>query len=475
MSDAVKRGSITPAFNYVLSRREFWTVRIEIESGCVIPGYMDGSGVARFYWPIGAFGRTIGMHVRGEITVMNGGDSKLYFRWSPIASGGSSVSVVLRGTAEESQNQRKYLRVVTDEYGMNYLEIAVPCITGMVGGAIGMLWYDTSRYTIYQTTHDANANIIFLVGQPCRPWLEAPSGANLASKENGPGDVFWEQTAQWNTQLETTLLSRFVRRVQAQANEERRSYANLIPYVDDGTYYYAFQPNTCGDARVLPEFDSACYMNVYTSNGMFTTGLAARNGTEKAGPCGKRIRMSKHTKGCGFAIADRMIASGYSPGVAYPPFQDTVASSENIPEDATWPVFLPAYITIENGVAYARIRVRFQNESWLSGWKDNDGWSWATAVHDGALNVLPELWLSDDGGNNVLSGVYLDSSGGSSYTISQDAGGITIKALLQSVPSIGEHACFVKFQNAYLIINSPEANGKGQGAPVEEDFVTDDQ
>lgn len=474
MSDAVKRGSITPATSYIMERREFWTIRIELESGCVMPGYMDGSGVARFYWPIGAFGRTVGMHVRGGIGVMNGGDKKLYFRWSPLASGSGASSVVLYGTGAENDNQRKCLRTVTDEYGMNYLEIAVPSPSGMVGGATGMLWYDPSSYTIPPNTHAAEAYMTFLVGHPCRPWLAGPAGANLAAKENGVGQTFMERSARWERYLEQQILYRFPRRVQTQASETRCSFANLIPYVDDGSYCWAFQPNTCGDTKAMPEFDGGCYMDVYTASGMHRTALAARNGAEKTGPCGKRLRMSHSVKGCGIAIADRQISASYSPSVAYPPFQDTFATSENIPEDNTWPVFLPAYITVENGVAYARIRVRFQNESWLSGWKDNDGWSWQTAVHDGTPTALPELWLSNDGGNNLLSGVYLDSSGGSNYTIAQDAGGITIKALLTSVPSIGEHACFVKFQNAYLIVNSPAANGHGQSAPVEEDFIVTD-
>lgn len=468
MSDALLHGMIMARFSGDYTSGKFWKIRLNIDSGTVLPGYMDGSGTARFYLPIGAYARPISMMVWGGLEVHNGGDKKLYFRWSPLSDSAASAEVILLGTNEQSHNQRRYLRTVTDGFGMNYLEIAVPSPAGTSGGAIGTLQYDRSTYKIGKTVYSAHCNIWFMHGYPNRPWITPILITNPARLENVAGDY---ESPQWDVDLETQEHWRHPRRVMTQTTQESRVTYDLYPYVDDGSYAWLFVNNTAGADRLMPSVEQDEAVTVYTATGSQTFTTASRTRSDESGFYGRSIRLKKGSSRCmGFARAPVRVYGGYLD--AHPPFSDTMAETGNLPEDNTRPLYLPAYITVEDNVAYANIRIRFQNDPHVMGWKTDADWSFATALHEDADPAeRPSLYLCADGSStNILSGITLEGTGGSASYIAQDAGGITLRARLTSVPGIGEHACFVKCQGAYLKINSPAANGNGESAPVEESF-----
>lgn len=468
MSDAMIKGAIQ---NKPLRGNQWGGINVPLSRNTAVTGYADGSGSVHFRLPVGswAFGLCMINYLCDD------GYSGVTLKYSMLDPSVEADDVRIGQTVQAGIAQSR-LQLYTDEWGNAYLEILADVESGVVGGAVGILtfdatWqaYDTTRHT-YVTTENT-ARMRLARGHPNQPWLLATLPQHKAALYPiRPNDLYWraDQFYQYR-QYRPTMAAASVQVSNAYPHYQ---HPELVPYVDDGSYAWLSIPNACGADTFCPDVDNGTNFTVHAATHAYQKTVGSTSRSHTIQHIGDAIRQKKGSSPCMGLAQLPVYVKKYSAGIADPPFCDTFASQENIPVDESMPWFLPAFVTVENGVAYAHIRIPFQNIPHAMGWKTDSQWSWTTGIHGNtAQTALPELLLMNDGsGTNLLSGITLEGTGGAGGTIAQDAGGITVRAELSAVPSIGEHACFVKCQGAYIRINSPAANGNGESPAQEESF-----
>jgi len=466
MSDALIRGVRA---NFPLQGVHWQGMKMPVDSWTVLTGYADGGGTIRFRWPLGSW--KYFLTTLTDLSDLRGGGS-FVLRYSLLNSQAACGSVVigLSGGAASWLNGQP---VMTDPWGFAYVNVDVPVESGVTGGAVGVLYYPPT-YTFNARTYDNSATMNAKFGHPNLPWTagaavpshQAVINPLVASKDA----TAWDRKLHWQYRIFSPVMGAST--ALDGGGYAHRPHPELVPFVDDGSYAWLCLPNTCGEDGRSPWADDGTSCAVYAATHVYARTLAANSRQDRVGPSGRTIRQKKGSAPF-MGLAEVPVAVvPVSSSVSYPPFKDTFATTETIPEDSTMPWYFAGYITVEDGRAYCSFRIPFQSIADVMGYKDRSGWSWAPAIHeDGTATDLPELLLMNDGsGTNLLSGVKFDSSGGSASYISHDPMGISVRALLSSVPSIGEHACFVKVKKACIRVNSPAANGNGDAPPSEEPF-----
>lgn len=443
MSDAMIKSPVQCRPYYAWS--SFWGgIDQKVSTNTCLTGYADGSGKVRFLLPLGSWEFALcAMYVVSSFDLV----------YSLLDPDAASQTIQIRSERDPR------LAVVTDEWGNAALEISGDISEGVTGGAAGVI-----RFTRADTGHLAAYR-----GQPNLPWNAAATPEHRARLiDMAPPELVWDAEQFYNfREYRATMASAMEA---AEGAYPHHPHPALVPYVDDGSYAWLSVPNACGASPFCVTVDNGTDYTVYAATHSYEKTVGSDSRTELSQSFGPAIRQKKGSAPCMGLARLPVYPKRYSPGVSDPPFIDTFASEAYLPAQSTHPWFLPAFITVEDGVAYANLRIPFQNIPHSMGWKDDDGYSWTTAVHEGAGPLeRPALLLMRDGSSaNLLSGITLEGTGGSGSTVLHDAGGITLHARLSSVPSIGEHACFVRCQGAYLVVNSPAANGNGD-APAEEE------
>ena len=446
MSDAMLKSPVQCNPYYAWS--SFWGgIRQPIYANTCVSGYADGSGKVRFRLPLGSWEFDLcSMYTMPEIDLV----------YSMLDPDAGSETIQIRSERDER------LAVVTDEWGNAALEISGDIPAGVKGGAVGVI--RLSRGGAESTVHAYR-------GHPNRPWNGAAPPEHLARIiDVATPDLFWNAE-------EFYLFREYRATMSAAMKAEEGAYPHyphpeLVPFVDDGSYAWLSVPNVCGSSSLCVDVANNIVYDVYACQNVYARAIGSASRADQLQSAGPAIRQKKGSGPMMGLAKLPVFPRTYSPGTADPPFMDTFASTERFPAAPAMPWFFPAFITQESGYAMVHIRVAFQHVSHSMGYKDDDGWSFGNGLHEDApLTALPELLLMRDGNRtNLLSGITLDSAGGSGYSVTHDAGGVTIHARLSGTPNLVNHACFVRCREAYLFIQSPAANGRGAAPAEEENF-----
>lgn len=455
MSDAMLRSPVR-CDPYDTWSTHWGGVVIPFTENTCLTGYADGQGKAYFRIPLGCW--------RFDLCAISS-MSRLDIVYSTLdpSSAGQTAEVV-----GQTGWDNITIPVYTDEWGNAYAEIALDIDEGIAGGVIGVM--KCHRSAASQVPYDEH--IYVTRGHANRPWLAAQMPAHTAALcPIRPVNRKWDKEQMYLYRQYTPTMAAAMDMV----GNVRPHYPSpeLVPFVDDGSYAWLSMQNVCGASPLCPDSDNGTAYTVYAASHIYEKEMAANSRAHNPQHIGDPIRQKKGQTRCMGLARLPVYPKRHTLGDADPPFNDTFASVEKIPSDSTMPWYLPAFVTEENGVPYAHIRVSFQNIPHTMGWKDDIQWSWTCGIHEEADPLaLPELVLCADGsGTNAYAGITLEGTGGSGSSISHDPFGITIHARLSDTPELIDHACFVKCQGAYIQVRSPAANGRGERPPSEESFT----
>lgn len=412
MSDALKRdpwGSVTVHYRDVV-----------VPAGTVVTGLADGEAVLRFWVPLGTFvyQRTGGYQrqmILVDIWNAQGQDSSL-LRYSLLDNTAASATVQLLGGAAAAS-----LSIVRDSMIdsaetlrslMRYIQIEVPLAASHTGGAVGLL-QDGLRVRL-------------------RFQQDAPAAGSLPGSVALPSGyrkrVFW-------TDSET-------------AGEDAFMYASptggiachfLGACTDGGSNCYITYPRF---AMWGQEYASAGVNSfnkahtIYAGTHKYTRSPSSVSGIVE-GAATWLSQYSNTTALTGLVQMGHIYIENYSDYAA--PFLDD-AGSLAFAKDK-YHTF-PAYVTVEDGVAWIHMLIPFENRRYIDN-PDPDDTAACEQYQVYSWSGTMTAFLRKDSTKTAVMSVAASVTSGDSSdgSVLHAPGGLIVCARLKSVPSQGEHAC----------------------------------